>query len=133
MTKLPVQGQPPRHKLTGYGSLQFLPQNHLALLLIFGFLSSVPGDHHPHLHLPCNEHTCLNRTGHMRTAKGEHPYIAKSCSKSGDKNKLGMIHWEAKLLWNGRHGVQGDTWLLTLGEGWRQKPFPSPLLAFLAS
>lgn len=38
--------------LTGYGSFQFLPQNPLALLLTFGFLSSVPRDHHPHVSLP---------------------------------------------------------------------------------
>lgn len=75
--------------LTGYGSVQFLPQNHLALLLIFGFLSSVPGDHHPHLSLPCNEHVCLNRTGHVRITKGERPCISKSSCKGDYKNKLG--------------------------------------------
>lgn len=35
------------------------------------FLSPGPGHHHPRLSLPCNELICFNRTGHMRTMKGE--------------------------------------------------------------
>jgi len=97
------------------------------------FLCSVPRDHHSQLSLPCNEHICLSRTGRGRTVKGEHPCAAKSHCKSDYKTKLGMICWEAKLQWKGRHGVQGDTWLLALGQDWSPKPFPCRLPAFLAS
>lgn len=74
-----------------------------------------------------------HRAGHVRTAKGERPCISKHSCKSNYKKQLGTVPWAAKLLWKGRHGVQEDTWLLTLGQSWSQKAFPYPFLAFLAS
>lgn len=59
--------------ITVYANFQLLPQKHLVLLHVFDFLSPGPGDHHPHLSLAYIELICLNRTGHMRTMKGEHP------------------------------------------------------------
>lgn len=91
--------------ITGYGNVQFLPQNHLVLLHVFDFLSSGTGDHHPHLSLPCNELICLNRTGHMRTMKGEHPTGAGGMvtKGAGHDTRGGKIAMEKQAWRAGRY------------------------------
>lgn len=117
----PVQGQPPAPKQRHFQATAVSPPSPLALILAFGLLSSVPQNYHPRLSLPCNG------TGHVRAMKGERPQISKSSCKSDYKNKLGVMCWEAKRLWKGRRRVQGDTWLIPLGQARTEELFPWPL------